>query len=66
MTAIEMQNRLTQLRTGFDIAIERTLRQKAANGWPIIVAGADGVPVQKDARKALDDFYALKAQSAKG
>ncbi len=37
MTVTEMENRLSQLRTGFDIAIERTLREKAAKGRPIVM-----------------------------
>lgn len=60
MNATEMQNRLSLLRTGFDRAIEATLRHKAENGWPIVVAGPDGVPHTEDAAAALDRFLKRK------
>ena len=63
MTATEMEQRLTQLRRGFDIAIERTLREKAAKGRPVVVVGDDGSPVMRNATNALDDF--MKRRSAK-
>ena len=44
MTVTEMENRLSQLRTGFDIAIERTLREKAAKGRPIVVVAPMAAP----------------------
>ena len=56
MTVTEMENRLSQLRTGFDIAIERTLREKAAKGRPIVVVAPDGSPVIRSAEHALADF----------
>lgn len=57
MTATEMEKRLSQLRTGFDIAIERTLRDKASRGWPVVVVGPDGSPVLRNACRALTDFH---------
>ncbi|MEZ3577223.1 MAG: hypothetical protein K1W01_06990 [Muribaculaceae bacterium] len=57
MTATEMEHRLSQLRTGFDIVIERTLRDKASKGRPIIVVAPDGSPVMRSAKNALADFY---------
>lgn len=60
MTATEMEKRLSQLRTGFDLAIERTLRDKISKGWPIVVAGPDGCPVMRNAKSALADFNRLR------
>lgn len=60
MTVTEMDNRLSQLRTGFDIAIERTLREKAAKGRPIVVVAPDGSPVIRSAEHALADFYSKR------
>lgn len=57
MTETEMEKRLSQLRTGFDIAIERTLREKASMGRPIVVVAPDGSPVMRSAKNALDEFY---------
>ena len=57
MTTTEMEHRLSQLRTGFDIVIERTLRDKASKGRPIIVVAPDGSPVMRSAKNALADFY---------
>lgn len=56
MIKTEMDNRLRQLRRGFDIAIEKTLREKAAKGQPVVVAAEDGTPSLRDARHALADF----------
>ena len=56
MTVTEMENRLSQLRTGFDIAIERTLREKAAKGRPIVVVAPDGSPVIRSAEHAPRRF----------
>lgn len=60
MTVTEMENRLSQLRTGFDIAIERTLREKAAKGRPIVVVAPDGSPVIRSAEHALADFLSKR------
>ena len=60
MTATEMEKRLSQLRTGLDIAIERTLREKASKGWPVIVVAPDGTPVMRSAAHALDYFCRRK------
>lgn len=66
MTATEMEKRLSQLRTGFDIAIERTLCDKASKGRPIVVVGPDGSPVLRNARQALADFHRLRRRKAHG
>lgn len=58
-----MEKRLSTLRTGFDIVIERTLRDKASKGQPIVVAGPDGVPQLRNAAKALSDFYRLRRRA---
>ncbi len=56
MTVTEMENRLSQLRTGFDIAIERTLREKAPKAGPLL--GRSGwQPRHTERRTCLADFY---------
>lgn len=60
MTASEMEKRLSLLRTGFDLAIERTLREKVSHGWPVAVVGTDGRPVLRNAKGALADFHRLR------
>lgn len=62
MTETEMEKRLQQLRQGFDIAIEHTLRHKAALGHPIVVASPDGTPSLHDAAQALAEFEKSKAR----
>ena len=41
-------------------SIERTLREKASKGWPVIVVAPDGTPVMRSAAHALDDFCRRK------
>lgn len=65
MTDIEMEKRLRQLRQGFDIAIERTLREKAGHGRPVVVAEPNGTPSLLDARTALTDFLKNKNKKVK-
>lgn len=66
MTATEMENRLSQLRTGFDLAIERTLRDKVSKGRPVVVVDSDGKPVLRNAKGALADFHRLRRRKARG
>lgn len=60
MTDAEMDERLRQLREGFDIAIERVLRQKAHAGNPVVVADEQGVPSLRNARQSLTEFLKSK------
>lgn len=55
MTEAEMDKRLAQLRGGFDIAIEKTLRHKVAKHRPVVIC-PDGKPMMIKADKALEDF----------
>ncbi len=64
MTEAEMDERLAQLRQGFDLAIEKVLREKARADHPIVVADERGVPSFKNARHALADFLKKQAKDA--
>ena len=59
-----MDKRLEQLRKGFDIAVERTLRDKAAKRRPVVLcAPPDGLPVLVDAESELQNFLASRIRS---
>ena len=56
MTELMQNPRLQRLRKGFDLTIERLYADKAAKGYPVVVAAPDGMPVHLPAREALERF----------
>lgn len=52
--------RLQRLREGFDLAIARLYAEKARQGYPVVIAAADGTPIHLPPEEALTRIRAKK------
>ncbi len=53
--------RLQRLREGFDLTIARLYAEKARQGYPVVVAAADGTPIHLPPEEALARIKKPKA-----
>lgn len=65
MTDTEMDKYLEGLRQGFDISIEKMLRDKAAKGLDVVLCTGPGDrPRLEPAKRVLEDFVKEKSAEA--